>query len=170
LALPPASGAEFRVADVTRLPSPDHAYDVFLSFETMEHVDDDTALLREAVRVLRPGGTFVCSMPNRRVTNPGIPITTKPYNSFHVREYTRSELEPVLNRFFPTVSFLGQSFNNQTYVGTLNSVGRWWPMLAVRIHQARKVLRAPLDKKDRHWPRPLGNRGEPEILVALCNL
>jgi SAM-dependent methyltransferase len=165
-----ASGAHFRVADVTRLPSLDHAYDLFLSFETMEHVVDDTALLREAVRVLKPGGAFVCSMPNRTVTNPGSTISNKPYNSFHVREYTRSELEPVLREFFPMVSFLGQSFQNQKYIGALNRLGQRCPMLAVRAHQMRKVLGAPWDKRQNHWPSPLAERTEPEILVAICGL
>jgi O-antigen biosynthesis protein len=164
------AGSRFQQADVTQLPTPDHAYDFFLSFETMEHVDNDIGLLREAVRVLKPGGTFMCSMPNRRVTNPGVPITSKPYNSFHVREYTQEELEPVLREFFPVVSFFGQSFHGHGYVGALNRLGRCWPALAMRTHQVRKVLGLPWETRDLHWPSPLPARGEPEIMVAVCRL
>ena len=83
-----SAGVCFEVADVTRLPRPDHIYDLFLSFETIEHVPDDITFLKEAARVLKPGGTFVCSTPNRMVTNPGISAHGKPFNPFHVREYT----------------------------------------------------------------------------------
>ena len=46
---------------------------------------DDAAYVAEARRVLRRGGAFLCSTPNRVLTNPG---TTKPFNPFHLREYT----------------------------------------------------------------------------------
>jgi SAM-dependent methyltransferase len=160
--------AHFAVADVARLPAPDHSCDLFLSFETIEHIEDGAALICEAARVLRPGGTFVCSTPNRVVSAPGTPITGKPYNPFHVREYTREELGALLGRFFPSVTFLGQSFHGAGYVRLLNRLGKSWPMLAVRAHQVRKVLGVPWDKRQRHWPTPLPAPGEPEVLVAVC--
>jgi SAM-dependent methyltransferase len=165
-----APQARFEMADVTRLPCPDRTYDIFLSFETIEHLADDRALLREAVRVLKSGGTFVCSTPNRSVTNPGISIAGKPYNPFHVREYTRPELEAMLREVFPCVTFLGQSFHGAGYVRALNRMGKLWPRLAVRVHQVRKVLGVPWENLERHWPTPLPAKGEPEVLVAVCKL
>jgi ubiquinone/menaquinone biosynthesis C-methylase UbiE len=165
-----APGVRFETADVTRLPCPDHSYDLFLSFETIEHVQDDLALVREAARVLKPGGTFVCSTPNRKVTNPGIPITGRPYNPFHVREYTRLELADLLHEVFPSVTFLGQSFHPTRYIGALNRIGGLWHKLAVRVHQCRKVLGVPWEKRERHLPTPLPAKGEPEVLVAVCRL
>ncbi len=161
-------GVRFETADATRLPCPDGTYDLFVSFETIEHVPDDVALVREARRVLKPGGTFVCSTPNRAVTNPGIPITGKPYNPFHLREYTWPELEAVLRQGFESVTFLGQSFHRRGYVRALNRVGSLWRKLAVRCHQCRKVLGVPWEKLERHRPAPLPGRGEPEVLVAVC--
>jgi ubiquinone/menaquinone biosynthesis C-methylase UbiE len=163
-------GVRFDVADVTRLPSPERSYDLFFSFETIEHVSDDLALLREARRVLKPGGTFICSTPNRRVTNPGIPITGRPYNPFHLREYTQPELDALLRQVFPSVTFLGQSFHRHGYVRALNRIGMLWRMLAVRCHQCRKVLGVPWEKLDRHRPTPLPGKGEPEVLVAVCQV
>jgi ubiquinone/menaquinone biosynthesis C-methylase UbiE len=163
-------GVEFETADVTRLPCPDRSYDLFVSFETIEHVEDDLALVREAARVLKPGGTFLCSTPNRKVTNPGIPITGRPYNRFHVREYIRPELAELLHRVFPSVTFLGQSFHPPGYVGALNRIGGLSHMLAVRMHQCRKVLGVPWEKRERHLPTPLTEKGEPEVLVAVCRL
>jgi ubiquinone/menaquinone biosynthesis C-methylase UbiE len=163
-------GIRFEVADVTCLPTPDCSYDLFVSFETIEHVRDDLALLREVKRVLKPDGTFLCSTPNRTVTNPGIPITGRPYNPFHVREYTQPELEAVLRQVFPSVTFLGQSFHGGSYVRALNRIGGLWRMLAVRLHQSRKVLGVPWEKPERHQPTHLADNREPEVMVAVCRL
>jgi ubiquinone/menaquinone biosynthesis C-methylase UbiE len=163
-----APGVRFEVADVTRLPCPDHTYDLFLSFETIEHVQDDLALLREVKRVLKPDGTFLCSTPNRTLTNPGISITGRPFNPFHVREYTQPELEGLLRTVFPSVTFLGQSFRRRGYARVLNRIGGVSRMLAVRLHQCRKLLDVPWEKLERHYPTVLPGMGEPEVLVAVC--
>ena len=46
-------------ADVTALPFPDASFDAAVSIWTHTDVDDFSALLREAVRVLKPGARFV---------------------------------------------------------------------------------------------------------------
>lgn len=48
------------------LPFPDATFDVIVLNEVIEHVHDDAATLREACRVLRPGGSVVIFAPNRR--------------------------------------------------------------------------------------------------------
>jgi SAM-dependent methyltransferase len=48
-----------------RLPFPDGWFDLVLSHEVLEHVQDDQAAIREIVRVLRPGGRLVLFVPNR---------------------------------------------------------------------------------------------------------
>jgi len=45
--------------DVTRLPFADAVADVVVAGEVLEHVADPPALVREACRVLKPGGTLV---------------------------------------------------------------------------------------------------------------
>jgi SAM-dependent methyltransferase len=54
-----------QVAPAESLPFEDSFFDVVLSHEVWEHVKDDRAAAREAVRVLRPGGRLVVFVPNR---------------------------------------------------------------------------------------------------------
>jgi len=54
-----------RVGAAEALPFPDSHFDVVFANEVLEHVQDDCAAVREAVRVLKPGGRLVIFVPNR---------------------------------------------------------------------------------------------------------
>jgi SAM-dependent methyltransferase len=47
------------------LPYPDETFDVVLSNEVIEHVQDDRAAVAEMARVLKPGGRVLIFCPNR---------------------------------------------------------------------------------------------------------
>ncbi len=47
------------------LPFPSGTFDLILSHEVLEHVQDDAQAVQEMVRVLRPGGRAVVFVPNR---------------------------------------------------------------------------------------------------------
>jgi SAM-dependent methyltransferase len=49
--------------DATRLPFDDASFDRVITSEVLEHIQDDVAAISELVRVLRPGGTFACTVP-----------------------------------------------------------------------------------------------------------
>jgi ubiquinone/menaquinone biosynthesis C-methylase UbiE len=163
------SGAHFDVADGTEIPAEDDTFDLYLSFETIEHVPDDRAYLAEAARILKPGGKLLCSTPNRNVTNPGTRITDQPYNPFHVREYTRPELHELLSERF-NVGFIGQTPRQWWWVSLLGQVGKMHPRLAVRAHQARKLAGLPFERIDRHRPTLWPRHGEAEVIIAVCTL
>ncbi len=58
--------AQFRGAlrgDATRLPFADASFDVVITSEVLEHIQDDVTAITEMVRVLRPGGTFAATVP-----------------------------------------------------------------------------------------------------------
>jgi SAM-dependent methyltransferase len=50
--------------DLYRLPFADNSFDKVILAEVLEHLSNDRAGLAEAVRVTRPGGTIVISVPN----------------------------------------------------------------------------------------------------------
>jgi SAM-dependent methyltransferase len=58
-------GIETHWADAEEgLPFEDETFEVVVAGELLEHVRDPAALVADARRVLRPGGTFVGSVPN----------------------------------------------------------------------------------------------------------
>ncbi len=50
--------------DATRLPFDDESFDVVVTSEVLEHIQDDVAALSEMVRVLKPGGRFAATVPS----------------------------------------------------------------------------------------------------------
>lgn len=158
----------FTAANALHLPLDNAAVDLYTSFETIEHVEQDAAFVAEAARVLRPGGRFLCSTPNRMITNPGTTIADCPFNRFHVREYTRDELDALLRRYFHEVFWRGQTFFSSGWQSTLARLARAHRMLGVRCHQARKLLCLPWERAQWHAPRLQVSDRQPEYLVAEC--
>jgi SAM-dependent methyltransferase len=53
----------FGVGSVTDIAYPDQSFDVVLNLSVLEHVPDDGKAMDELVRVLRPGGRLIVSVP-----------------------------------------------------------------------------------------------------------
>lgn len=82
---------EFMQATVPPLPFRDGTFDYVVSFQVIEHIADDRRFVSEIYRVLRKGGKFIVTTPNRPMS-----ITRNPW---HVREYTSEELYMLLAGF-----------------------------------------------------------------------
>jgi ubiquinone/menaquinone biosynthesis C-methylase UbiE len=162
-------GIRFAVGDATSLPLPNDSADIYISLETIEHLPNDAAYLREAARVLKPDGLFICSTPNRTVTNPGATLATKPWNPFHVREYSEPEFIALLSQQFDTWELFGQNRQSAAYTRLAEWIGRRLPwLLAVRMNQILKLPRFLLDKLSRHAVTPHRQGTIFEYLVAVC--
>ena len=58
-------GNEYYVADAMRLPVMDAAFDLAVSYGVIEHVSDPEQMVREMVRILKPGGRMLIYTPCR---------------------------------------------------------------------------------------------------------
>lgn len=94
-------------ANIYHLPYADNTFDAVILSEILEHIDDDVAALREAYRVLKPGGVVAITVPHANYPFWWDPINKTLETLFkthiqhgvfagiwanHVRLYTRLEL------------------------------------------------------------------------------
>jgi 2-polyprenyl-3-methyl-5-hydroxy-6-metoxy-1,4-benzoquinol methylase len=68
-------------------------FDTIVSFETLEHLEQDVAFVKNLERLLRPSGTLVISTPFGR--GRGIPCS----NPYHMWQYKEEEFLQLLNQF-----------------------------------------------------------------------
>jgi SAM-dependent methyltransferase len=94
---------ETHVADMRALPFADGAFGAVLSVQSLEHVPDGAAVLREARRVLAPGGVAVFVTPNRLTFGRADEII----DPYHHVEYAPEELRALCAATFAEVEMRG---------------------------------------------------------------
>lgn len=90
---------EFHVGSATSLPLETAAFDVVVSFETLEHLPGQEEMLSELARVLRPDGLLILSTPDKLYYTD----QRNHANPFHVKELYREEFRDLVRRHFPNV-------------------------------------------------------------------
>lgn len=75
------------------------SFDYVVSFQVIEHIEQDIDFVREVARLLRPGGRFIVTTPNAPMS-----LTRNPW---HVREYNADELRNLLECHFASVEAYG---------------------------------------------------------------
>jgi 2-polyprenyl-3-methyl-5-hydroxy-6-metoxy-1,4-benzoquinol methylase len=83
----------------------DNAYDAIVSFQVIEHIEDDKLFLKELHRVAKPGGVVLITTPNKKMS-----LTRNPW---HVREYLAAELQSLGKKFFSSVEMRGITGNEK---------------------------------------------------------
>jgi 2-polyprenyl-3-methyl-5-hydroxy-6-metoxy-1,4-benzoquinol methylase len=105
-----ADNLEYRHGDATQIPADDGSIDVLVTFETIEHVADYRAFLREIDRVLAPDGIALISTPNDLEFVEG--------NHFHLHEFVLDELIALVGEHFDHVDPYFQATWKAVAVGT----------------------------------------------------
>lgn len=98
------SNLRFDEADVTRLDLAPASFDLVVSFETLEHVERQEALVDGFARALTDDGLLMISSPDKATYSDAAGFR----NEYHVRELYRDELLALLGRRFPHVRLYGQ--------------------------------------------------------------
>ncbi len=102
------SNVEFRQMNVPPLAGiADESINCVLSFQVIEHIKRDREFVREVHRVLKKGGVFIVSTPNRPMS-----LTRNPW---HIREYSPEEFGALLGSDFESVEALGVEGNEKVW-------------------------------------------------------
>ena len=106
----------FAVADGCRLPFSDDSFDYVYSFGVLHHAADTAAAIREAHRVLQPGGEARIMLYHRRSLNElvhrltGIPFEERDELCPVVRRFTLDEVREMFKDFRQTDMTLSHAF------------------------------------------------------------
>jgi 2-polyprenyl-3-methyl-5-hydroxy-6-metoxy-1,4-benzoquinol methylase len=69
-----------------------NTFDFVVSFQVIEHIQNDDLFVKEIYRVLKPGGKAIITTPNIRLS-----LTRNPW---HIREYTAAGLQTLIQKYF----------------------------------------------------------------------
>lgn len=94
----------FKQGSATKIDLPDQTFDVVISFETIEHLAEQSEMLSEIRRVLKPSGILLISSPNRPIYSEASGTA----NEFHVKELDFSEFDLLLREQFDVIHYFGQ--------------------------------------------------------------
>jgi SAM-dependent methyltransferase len=107
----------FERSDCTALDVSAASFDLIVSFETLEHVAAQQALVGGFARALTDDGVLIISSPDKRTYSDVNGFR----NEFHVRELYRDELQALLAPHFPFVQLYGQKLLFQSTIWSLDS-------------------------------------------------
>lgn len=98
LKIPGYNEGEFVAHDVNQsVPFKNEFADYIICLEVMEHLENATAFLKEAFRVLKPGGKLILSVPNPYCWNEIISnALKKPDTEGHIASYTYQNINALL--------------------------------------------------------------------------
>jgi SAM-dependent methyltransferase len=86
----------FVFGDMTKSDLPSDRFDLVVSVEVLEHVEDDESFVAEVWRVLKPGGKFLMTTPNGDFV--------ENHNPDHKRHYKREQLTDLLSRHLQNIN------------------------------------------------------------------
>lgn len=98
--MPDALSTDYMVleADINKLPFADQSFDCVICSEVLEHIPDHVGAVRELLRILKPEGTFVVSVPRFYSEKICWLISHEYWHSEggHIRIYRKNDLRKML--------------------------------------------------------------------------
>jgi ubiquinone/menaquinone biosynthesis C-methylase UbiE len=101
----------------------DNTFDFIVTFQVIEHIQDDNKFLQEAHRVLKPGGKILLTTVNKEYS-----LSRNPW---HIREYKTEELKSLMLKYFKTLDAKGVGGNDKIWEyyaqnkASVNKIMRW---------------------------------------------
>jgi ubiquinone/menaquinone biosynthesis C-methylase UbiE len=95
----------FKQGSTSHIPGADNYFDIVVSFETLEHVEEQEQFLAEIKRVLKLGGLLLISTPDKHQYSELVNYK----NPFHKKELYENEFKALLDKYFKHASYYRQS-------------------------------------------------------------
>jgi Methylase involved in ubiquinone/menaquinone biosynthesis len=108
---------EFLQGNAEKLPFDDNSFDIVVSFETIEHLENHQALFSEIKRVLKPDGILIISTPNKLFYSDKNGYV----NPFHKKELYLNEFKELLAKHFINYKVYSQTYINGSLIREIDS-------------------------------------------------
>lgn len=181
----PHPHVQFVSADVTSPELLDRlgpsSFDLVTSMETIEHLVDYFAFLRNCRDLVAADGTVIISTPNRLMTYLRYP-DGRLMDPSHVQEFTPLALERILEDYFESVEIVRQSVNGywdrrgMPNVDQPGTIRRWYrelmpPVLRefIRRVRSRRTVATTYSLDDVEFTKHKTHE-EALVLIAICRL
>lgn len=109
----------FIISNAEKISAPDSTFDIVVSFETLEHLQHQEAMITEIKRVLRPDGILLISTPDKK----NYTDNRNYKNPYHLKELYRNEFEALLKSTFRHIRIYDQQMAYASYINTLDITG-----------------------------------------------
>lgn len=110
----------YKVGNIAQLDFPDNYFDVIVSFETIEHVDEkiQKSFLKEIKRVLKKDGILIMSTPNKKTYSDD----RKFNNEYHIKEFYEQEFIDFIGCEFKYNQMYYQYFSNTSILTSYDKI------------------------------------------------
>lgn len=142
---------------------PDDTFDTIVSFQVIEHIQDDHLFLKEIARILKPSGTAILSTPNNKMT-----LSRNPW---HIREYIAESLTGISVNYFSKVEMKGIAGSERVLDyheknrASVNKIMKW-DILDLQHRLPAWVLRKPYEILNRRNRNNLKS-GNDELVLSI---
>lgn len=104
----------------SQLPFENNQFDTVVSFETLEHLEQQEEMLSEFKRVLKDDGMLIISTPDKKHYSDATGFE----NEFHVKELYKDEFKELLDKHWKQQTWYAQAMNFTSILEKINSTTR----------------------------------------------